>query len=130
MLSLTTHNSLLTTRQKGPTVSSDKRIPVAVLGATGSVGQRFIQLLEGHPWFRVAEVAASDRSAGKCYAEATEWRLTAEMPESARGLQVKDLGEELTSPIAFSALPGDAALEVEARLAKAGHAVLSNAIGL
>ena len=108
-------------------MSSDKRIPVAVLGATGSVGQRFIQLLEGHPWFRVAEVAASDRSAGKCYAEATDWRLSAEMPESARELKVKDLGDELSSPIAFSALPGDAALEVEARLAKAGHAVLSNA---
>ena len=56
---------------------STKRIPVAVLGATGSVGQRFIQLLAGHPWFEVAELVASDRSTGKRYAEATEWRLDA-----------------------------------------------------
>ena len=58
------------------------RIPVAVLGATGSVGQRFIQLLACHPWFEVAELVASDRSTGKRYAEATEWRLDADMPEA------------------------------------------------
>jgi len=102
------------------------RIPVAVLGATGSVGQRFIQLLACHPWFEVAELVASDRSTGKRYAEATEWRLDADMPESARELVVKDYGDALTSPVAFSALPGEVAGEIEQRLAKAGHAVLSN----
>jgi aspartate-semialdehyde dehydrogenase len=108
-------------------VSDSKRIPVAVLGATGSVGQRFVQLLADHPWFEVAEVVASDRSAGRPYAEAADWRLSADMPDAARDLTVKDYGDEITSPIAFSALPGEVAGEIEARLAKAGHAVLSNA---
>ena len=103
-----------------------ERIPIAVLGATGSVGQRFIQLLERHPWFEVAELVASDRSTGKRYREATEWRLDASMPASAADLVVKDYGDELSSPIAFSALPGEVAGEIEQRLAKAGHAVLSN----
>jgi aspartate-semialdehyde dehydrogenase len=58
------------------------KTPVAVLGATGAVGQRFIQLLADHPWFEVAEVAASDRSAGKPYAEACTWRLPGSMPSS------------------------------------------------
>ena len=105
---------------------SDKRIPVAVLGATGSVGQRFVQLLECHPWFKVAEVVASDRSTGKKYREATDWRLSAFMPEAAAELTLKDYSDDLTSPVAFSALPSEVAGEIEQRLAKAGHAVLSN----
>lgn len=105
---------------------ADGRIPVAVLGATGSVGQRFVQLLANHPWFRVAEVVASDRSTGKRYREATDWRLDAFMPEEAAELKLKDYGEALDSPVAFSALPGEVAGEIEQRLAKAGHAVLSN----
>jgi aspartate-semialdehyde dehydrogenase len=105
---------------------SSGRIPVAVLGATGSVGQRFIQLLANHPWFEVAELVASDRSTGKPYAEATDWRLDADMPEAARGMVVRDYSDQLTSPVAFSALPGEVAGEIEQRLAKAGHAVLSN----
>lgn len=102
------------------------RIPVAVLGATGSVGQRFIQLLADHPWFQVMELVASERSTGKRYCEATEWRLDAAMPEGAANLVLKDYCEELTSPVAFSALPSEVAGEIEQRLAKAGHAVLSN----
>lgn len=105
---------------------SDGRIPVAILGATGNVGQRFIELLEDHPWFRVAELAASDRSAGRKYRDATEWRLGASMPESVADLPVLDLNADLQSPIAFSGLPGDVAGEVEQRLAKNGLAVLSN----
>src|SRR4029078_10432813 len=101
------------------------RIPVAVLGATGSVGQRFIQLVANHPWFEVAELVASDRSTGKRYADATEWRLDSDMPAAAADLVVKDYGEELTSPVAFSALPGEVAGEIEQRLARAGHAVRS-----
>ena len=69
---------------------------------------------------------ASDRSTGKRYVEATEWRLDADMPAGAADLVVKDYGEELSSPVAFSALPGEVAGEIEQRLAKAGHAVLSN----
>jgi aspartate-semialdehyde dehydrogenase len=105
---------------------SDGRIPVAILGATGNVGQRFIQLLEGHPWFRVAELVASERSAGKCYAEATDWRLGARMPEAASRLPVQGYDADLQSPVVFSGLPGEVAGEIETRLASKGHAVLSN----
>jgi aspartate-semialdehyde dehydrogenase len=102
------------------------RIPCAVLGATGSVGQRFVQLLARHPWFRPAELVASERSAGKRYRGATDWRLDAFLPDEAAGLTVKGYDEALESPIVFSALPAEVAGEIEQRLAKAGHAVLSN----
>lgn len=105
---------------------SDNRIPVAILGATGNVGQRFIQLLENHPWFRVAELVASERSAGKTFKDATVWRLGAEMPESARELVVQDYNADLQSPLAFSGLPSDVAGEIEGRLAGGGIAVVSN----
>ena len=94
---------------------SDQRIPVAVLGATGNVGQRFVQLLEDHPWFRVAE-----RS------EATDWRLGASMPETVAGQTVLDYHDDLQSPVVFSGLPGEVAEDIEQRLARSGHAVLSN----
>ena len=97
-----------------------------MLGATGSVGQRFVQLLAGHPWFQLAEVVASDRSAGRPYREATEWRLSADMPEDARQLVVKDYDADLDSPVVFSALPGEVAGEIEQRMAREGRALLSN----
>jgi aspartate-semialdehyde dehydrogenase len=105
---------------------TDGRIPVAILGATGNVGQRFIELLEDHPWFRVAELVASERSAGKTYREAADWRLGANMPDSVADLPVLDYDTDLQSPIAFSGLPGEVAGEIEQRLAKNGLAVLSN----
>lgn len=105
---------------------SDGRIPVAILGATGNVGQRFVQLLEHHPWFRVAELVASDRSAGKRFDEATDWRLGPDMPADARGLKVLDYDADIQSPIAFSGLPGEVAGDIEQRLAANGQAVLSN----
>lgn len=103
-----------------------KKIPVAVLGATGSVGQRFVQLLQDHPWFEVAELVASERSVGRKYREATDWRLDAFVPEHAADMVVKDYADQIDSPIVFSALPGEVAEEIEQRLAKEGHAVLSN----
>lgn len=105
---------------------ADNRIPVGVLGATGNVGQRFIQLLEHHPWFRVAELVASERSAGKAYSEATDWRLSASMPDGVRDLEVLDYHADLQSPLVFSGLPGEIAGEIEQRLASGGQAVLSN----
>ena len=105
---------------------AEARIPVAVLGATGSVGQRFVQLLADHPWFRVAEVVASDRSVGKPYREATNWRLSATMPEGAGDLVVRDYNDELESPVVFSALPGEVAGEIEQRMAREGRALFSN----
>jgi len=105
---------------------SDGRIPVAILGATGNVGQRFIQLLENHPWFRVAELVASERSAGRRFSEATDWRLGSTMPGVASDLTVLDYDADLQSPLVFSGLPGEVAGEIEERLASSGHAVLSN----
>ena len=105
---------------------NDGRIPVAILGATGNVGQRFVQLLQDHPWFRVAELVASERSAGKSYRDAADWRLGARMPEDVADLTVQDYNADLQSPLAFSGLPGEVAGDIEQRLAKNGLAVLSN----
>lgn len=103
------------------------RQPVAVLGATGAVGQAFVRLLEGHPWFDLVEVAASERSAGKSYASATRW-LEGTMPTVAAGLDVKlCTPDQITAPIVFSALDSSVAGEVEASFAAAGRLVLSNA---
>lgn len=107
-------------------MSFSNRIPVAVLGATGSVGQRFVQLLADHPWFELSEVVASDRSAGQTYAEAADWRLSADMPAAAGKLEVKDYGAKLSSPVVFSALPGEVAEEIEQRMAREGRALFSN----
>lgn len=104
-----------------------EKLNVAVLGATGAVGQRFIQLLENHPWFRVAEVVGSDRSAGRTYREAARWVLNGEPPAAVGDLTVKPLDAELTSPLVFSALPKEAAEQREAALAAAGHIVATNA---
>jgi aspartate-semialdehyde dehydrogenase len=105
---------------------SDK-INVAVLGATGSVGQRYIELLENHPWFRLNEVVGSQRSAGKYYGEAADWRLSANAPEAAAGMVIKHPDDEVESPIVFCSLPGGIARETELRLASSGHYVFSNA---
>jgi aspartate-semialdehyde dehydrogenase len=102
------------------------RIPVAVLGATGSVGQRFIQLLENHPWFRLHEVVASERSAGKRYGEAADWRLESLMPTAASALEVKPLGSALESRLLFSGLDSSVAGEAEDDYANRGCAVISN----
>src|SRR4029453_18182140 len=81
-----------------------RRIPVAILGATGAVGQTFIRCLRNHPWFEVAELAASERSAGKPYAEATRW-LEGELPEELANRTVLPCGPgKPNAPIVFSAL--------------------------
>ena len=104
------------------------KIPVGVLGATGMVGQTIIQLLENHPWFEVTEVAASERSAGKSYAEAmaNRWNITPEIPEYARDLMLKEAKPDLDCKIALSALDSSVALEIEREFAQAGYAVSSN----
>jgi aspartate-semialdehyde dehydrogenase len=104
-----------------------QKINVAVLGATGAVGQRFIALLENHPWFQVAEVVASERSAGQAYGTAANWVLDGQPSPRVAQMQVKSLTDSLTSPLVFSALPSDTAREIEPRLAEAGHVVCSNA---
>ena len=106
--------------------SHREKIPVAVLGATGSVGQRFVQLLEAHPWFRLHEVVASDRSAGKRYAEAASWRLETAIADAATDLPVKALGADLESSLIFSALDSSVAGEAEDEYAQRGAVVVSN----
>ena len=106
------------------------RIPVAVLGATGMVGQRFIDLLRDHPWFELVAVAASERRAGQTYAESTHWRLQeSEMPSFVASLPVVACKPEAMPnvKIVFSALPGEVAGDIEPAFAQAGMAVFSNA---
>ncbi len=106
---------------------STTRIKVGVLGATGAVGQRFVQLLAEHPWFELSALAASERSAGKCYGEAVKWRLEGPMPAAARELPVRATEPGLECEVVFSALDAAVAGPVEEAFAKAGYAVLSNA---
>ncbi|HYY98172.1 MAG TPA: aspartate-semialdehyde dehydrogenase [Pyrinomonadaceae bacterium] len=107
-----------------------RKYRVGILGATGTVGQRFIQMLEGHPQFEVAALAASDRSRGKPYAEACAWRLPGEAPEYARALEVLPLEPPFDCEVVFSSLPGEMARETEEAFARAGHAVISNSSAL
>ncbi len=104
-----------------------QKIPVGILGATGTVGQRFIQLLDQHPWFDVTWLAASDRSAGKPYAEATKWRLSTPLPEKLAQMQVSPATPGPGTPkVIFAAMDATAAKEIEPLFAEAGHAVVSN----
>ena len=107
-----------------------RKFRVGILGATGTVGQRFIQLLEQHPQFELTALAASDRSQGKSYSEACAWRLPGEMPQSVRSLKVEPPAPPLDCEIVFSSLPGDIARETEEGFARAGYAVISNSSAL
>ncbi len=108
-------------------MSHDTRLPVALLGATGVVGQRLLQLLDGHPLFRAAELAASPRSAGKRYGDTVNWLAPGSMPEAARDLVVKEAGDPLISPLILSALDGESARRLEPLYAERGQFVISNA---
>src|SRR5215203_1017361 len=103
-----------------------KRYSVGILGATGTVGQRFIQLLQGHPQFEITALAASDRSAGKTYAEACAWKLSGEIPEAVRDIEVSQIAPPLDCDIIFSSLPSSVARETEEAFARAGFPVISN----
>jgi len=104
-----------------------ERLAVAVLGATGAVGQTFVRLLDGHPWFRLAEVAASERSAGRTYADATRW-IEGVLPADTAALDVLPCDPSvIRSPIVFSALDAAAAATIEPAFARAGAFVFSNA---
>src|SRR5215471_3728098 len=105
----------------------NKKTPVGILGATGTVGQRFIQLLEQHPWFEVAWLAASDRSAGKSYADAAKWNLSTPLPERIARMAVSPSAPDGNMPkLIFAALDATAAKEIEPAFAAAGHVVVSN----
>ena len=103
-----------------------EKFKVGILGATGVVGQRFIQLLEDHPQFEVTALAASDRSQGKTYDEACSWRLPGEMPERVRKITVQSLAPPLDCDFVFSSLPGDVANNAEESFARAGYPTITN----
>ena len=103
-----------------------KKIKAGVLGATGIVGQRLVSLLADHPWFELSEVAASERSSGKTYAEAARWHLDAPIPAAARDLVVKGLDPSLDCDFVFSALDASVAGAAEDDFARAGYPVVSN----
>jgi len=106
-----------------------ERIPVAVLGATGSVGQRFVSLLADHPWFEPAALTASERSAGRPYGEAVRWVQTEPLPPAAAGMELGPTSPARTAgcPLVFSALDAAVAGPAERAFRDAGHTVVSNA---
>jgi len=132
------HPRSMPSRKRAVTTSSGRKqnasgarrkIPVAVLGGTGTVGQRFVQLLEGHPWFEIVEILASDQSAGRSYAEAvgSRWKLTTRIPADVAKLRVRAPGDKLQGRVLFSALDASVAGEIEHEYASRGHLVSSNA---
>jgi len=103
-----------------------RKIEVGILGATGTVGQRFIQLLEDHPWFEVKQLAASDRSAGKRYRDATSWQLEGGPPAGVADLAVEEAVPGRGPRLVFSSMASSQAGEIERAFAAAGHVVVSN----
>src|ERR1700761_8392912 len=103
-----------------------ERLRVGILGATGTVGQRFIQLLEGHPFFEVAWLAASDRSTGRRYEDAVRWKLHTPIPAVGRDLPLSPAAPDQAPPIIFAALDTDIARELEPLFAAAGCGGISN----
>ena len=107
-----------------------KKIPVSILGATGAVGQRFVELLANHPFFEIVALSASERNIGKTYEQACNWVLTGSMPAAAREMIIVSANTDLPGKVAFSALPSSIAKEIEPLLAAEGYAVCSNASAL
>jgi aspartate-semialdehyde dehydrogenase len=105
---------------------AEQKLQVGILGATGVVGQRFIQLLENHPWFEVSWLAASDRSAGQTYGDVVRWRLKTAIPGPVRNMAVSNASPDGAPRIIFAALDAGVARELEPQFASAGCAVVSN----
>lgn len=121
----------MATRHPAPvranTASPPTRIRVGILGATGTVGQEFIAFLDEHPWFEIAWLGASDRSAGKRYSEATGWRLAGDLPAHIANLTISECHPGSAAPrLLFSALDASVATEIERTFAHAGHTIVSN----
>jgi aspartate-semialdehyde dehydrogenase len=102
------------------------KIPVTILGATGTVGQKFVRLLADHPWFEIAAVAASSASTGKRYGDIVRWRETVPVPDKVGGLMVQECVPRLPGPIVFSALDAEIAGPIEQACAQAGAYVVTN----
>ncbi len=106
------------------------KLPVGILGATGIVGQRFVQMLERHPWFEITWLAASDRSEGRPYAEAARWRMKTAIPARIAEMHVSPAKPDGAPKIIFAALDSGIAAELEPRFAEAGCAVITNSSAL
>lgn len=107
-------------------MTNQPKINVGVIGATGSVGQRFVQLLANHPWFELTAVAASERSVGKTYREACNWFLSADIPANVADMEIQPIDTNLDCQLVFSAVPGSIAKPLEEAFAAAGYGVMSN----
>jgi aspartate-semialdehyde dehydrogenase len=107
-----------------------EKTPIGILGATGIVGQRFVQMLEHHPWFEVAWLAASDRSEGRPYAEAARWKLKTAIPARVAEMRVSPATPDGAPKVIFAALDASIAAEMEPRFAAAGCAVVTNSSAL
>lgn len=108
-----------------------KKIKVGVLGATGNVGQRFVQALSCHPWFELTALGASSRSSGKKYAEAADWKLGREIPDSVSDIEIVETDpKNIDADVVFSALPANLAKTIEPAFAKEGFVVASNAAAM
>jgi len=105
----------------------NKKINIAILGATGMVGQRFVQQLVNHPWFRISALASSERRTARSYGDACNWVLEGGIPSEVSGMEVQPVQPGLDAQIVFSALPAEVARVVEPKFAQAGYAVCSNA---
>lgn len=103
-----------------------RKYRIGILGATGTVGQRLVQLLENHPQFEITALAASDRSTGKPYAQACAWKLTGGMPDYVKDIVVAPIAPPLDCDVVFSSLPSNIARETEEAFARAGFPVISN----
>jgi aspartate-semialdehyde dehydrogenase (non-peptidoglycan organisms) len=108
-------------------VHKDKKIPVAILGATGSVGQRFVELLANHPWFEIAALAASDRCVGMRYGDAVKWMIASPLPHHIANMKMTACAPGIPGRVAFSALDSTVAGDIEKAFANAGVFVVSNA---
>jgi len=108
-------------------LTGGRHLDVGILGATGMVGQQFVRLLAGHPWFKTAWLGASERSEGRTYGEAMKWRLASDPPKEVLGMRVEPCTPGNAPRILFSALDANAAQDIEPAFAAAGHIVVSNA---
>jgi aspartate-semialdehyde dehydrogenase len=115
---------------KSQSLPMANKIPVGLLGATGIVGQRFVQMLENHPWFEVAWLAASDRSEGRAYGEAARWKLKTAIPAQVAQMRVSPARPEGAPKVIFAALDASIAAELEPQFADAGCAVITNSSAL
>ncbi|MEE4311284.1 MAG: aspartate-semialdehyde dehydrogenase [candidate division KSB1 bacterium] len=107
-------------------ISLKKKIPVGILGATGSVGQKFVELLQDHPWFEIRALAASERSSDKTYAEAVHWFMKKPIPPDVEQMRVSACEPDLPCRLVFSGLDSSVAGEIEQRFAENGYVVVSN----